>query len=353
MRISRRLAWTILVSAILTAALLRQFNEKTPESAFLPWPVRSLLFFLLVILFLVFLRGWGSRQEFPYAGRRLEAFNLLAMVPLLIALTGEKWFSITFYRPILEAAAMAGIEEAVLGALQEVLAGLGILLVVLALLPLFPRLRPLLREYLSARSLLLGLAGTLTALAGVYVIVGAGLLLLGGENVHLYPRWFGSWAGIRFSGQALIALGEEFYYRGLLQTELIFLLPALGLRRPVMATTTGIGLIALQFALEHVAPGDRTGEISIVIYSMTVALLLGAMLVSLRSLYFCALTHFFLNLFVLGGGLQYTDSYGRPLLDPGIYVTLYMIVVILLIYARYGPERHEINVRRRHMATQN
>src|SRR5262245_36320727 len=121
MRISRRLAWVILVSVILTAALLRHFHESTPQSAFLPWPIRSLLFFLLLILFLLFLKGWGYRQEVPYAGPNLREVNLLSLFPLLIALLGEKWFAITFYSPVMAVASKAGLPDPVQGALLVVL----------------------------------------------------------------------------------------------------------------------------------------------------------------------------------------------------------------------------------------
>ena len=95
MAVSRRLAWAILLAAILTAGLLRQFHAAIPTSPFLPAPIGSLLFFLLVILFLVFAKGWGGRQEIPYAGEGLSRVNFLSMVPLLIALMLEKWVSIT------------------------------------------------------------------------------------------------------------------------------------------------------------------------------------------------------------------------------------------------------------------
>ena len=100
MIVSRRIAWLILLAAIPTAGILRQFHSRIPTSPFLPAPIGSLLFFLVLILFLVFARGWGRRQEIPYAGEGLIRFNFLAMVPLLIALMLEKWVSITLYDPL-------------------------------------------------------------------------------------------------------------------------------------------------------------------------------------------------------------------------------------------------------------
>jgi len=343
MRISRRLAWILLLSAVATAAMLRQFHDRTPESQILPWPIRSLLFFLLVILFLVFLRGWGRRQELPYAGERLEQVNLLSLVPFLIAIVGEKWFSITFYAPVLAAGSRAGLPEPVLNALGVLLAGLGILVVAFALLPLFPRLRPLVREYLSARSLLLAVVGTVGVLGLLYGCMGAGLLAFGDREAFLLPRWYGSWAGIRFSGQALIALGEEIYYHGLLQSELIFLLPALGLRHSIGARIAGVGIIACQFALEHAGGSSAAEAISIFIYTAMVGAFLGTLLLTIRSIWLCALTHFALNLFAVGGGLQFTDAIGAPLFEqPMLYVALYLILLTLLVYSCFGPERQEL-----------
>src|SRR4030095_14649503 len=151
MAISRRLAWTILLAAIVTAGLLRQYHAAIPTSPFLPAPVGSLLFFLIVILFLVFSEGWGGRQEVPYAGEGLSQVNFLALVPLLIALMLEKWVSITIYGPFFNVINGTRARADLHTALSLLESALGLLVVSIALLPLFSRLLPLLRKFLRPR----------------------------------------------------------------------------------------------------------------------------------------------------------------------------------------------------------
>ncbi len=346
MRVSRPAAWFILVGAILLSGLLRHFSGGMWTRPFVPAPVCVFLFLLLVCLFVVIVRGWGRRQEVPYAGEGLSQVNLLAMVPLLIALLGEKWFSATFYIPAVRLGARAGLPSDMLGPFHEFLAGVGILFVSAALLPLFPRLWSLLRDFLSVRALAAGISGTVAALCVLYVAVCVTVLLIGGHDTYLYPRWFGSWAGLRFAGQALLALGEEIYYRGIIQTEIVFLMPALGVGRPATAAAMGVGLAGAQFALEHVSPGAGIAAGAVFLFSMLSAVLLGTLLVSLRSLYLCALAHFALNLFTLGGGIQVTDAAGRPLIASEMYVSLYLVALVLLVYSRFGPERQALARRR-------
>src|SRR5262249_3802674 len=136
MAVSRRLAWAILLAAILTAGLLRQFHSAIPTSPFLPAPIGSLLFFLIVILFLVFAKGWGRRQEIPYAGEGLSQVNFLAMLPLLIALMLEKWVSITIYGPLWGAINGPRLRADLYNVLYLLESAVGLLVVSVALLPL-------------------------------------------------------------------------------------------------------------------------------------------------------------------------------------------------------------------------
>src|SRR4030095_16045787 len=94
LRIPRALAWLLLVMALLTAGLLRQFHDLTPTSPFLNPSIGSLLFASVVFLFLVAIR----ERQIRAASR--DGVRLGSMTPFLLMLLVEKWFSATAYGPL-------------------------------------------------------------------------------------------------------------------------------------------------------------------------------------------------------------------------------------------------------------
>ena len=87
MRVSRPLAWTLILSTLLTAGLLRQFHDQTPRSPYVPPVVGSLLFVCVFFLLLVSAREWRLGAT-PGRGVRLGS-----LTPLLLMLVMEKWLS--------------------------------------------------------------------------------------------------------------------------------------------------------------------------------------------------------------------------------------------------------------------
>lgn len=342
MAVSRRLAWLILLGTILTAGILRQFHERIPSSPFLPWPIRSLLFFLLVILFLVLLRGWGQRQEIPYAGPELTRVNFLAFLPLLIALTLEKWVSITFYAPLFYWLNGSEVSLETFNALYVVEASLGLMVVTLVLAPMFRRLLPMARRYLAPSGLPLAGAGILLALVCLFAGLALLIRLVGFEGARLRWTGFGPVTALILAGQALIALAEELYYRGLLQTELAFLLPSLGVSRERFRQLSAVVLVSIAFALEHlVFAGSLSEDLRRLAFTFGCSLFLGSLLVLTSNLWFNAGCHCVLNMFVLGtdpsyrgAGLQFVDQIGRPVFDPAIYIFLFFIFAFILTYLK-------------------
>jgi membrane protease YdiL (CAAX protease family) len=330
----------IVLGTILTAGILRQFHERIPSSPYLPWPVRSLLFFLVLIFFLAFLRGWKGRQEVPYAGPGLRRVNFLAFLPLLIALTLEKWVSITFYSPVFSWLNGSGGSTERQHALYVIEAGAGLLLVTVFLLPLFRRIWRLLGRYLSLPNLLMAIGGI--ALTVVLLFAGLAVLL----KLSGFPEVRLRWAGLGpimlpiLAGQALIAFSEEIYYRGILQTELGFLLPSLGVTRTRSRTLAAVGLTSVAFSLEHlVFVGTITDDLRRCLFIFGCSIILGALLVLVRNLWYNAGCHFVLNLFVLGtdparygSGLQFVDDLGRPIFDPGVYIFFFFTLAFILTY---------------------
>ena len=341
MTLSRPLTWIILLGTILMAGILRQFHEM-PVSPFLPWPVRSLLFFLVLILFLVFLRGWRGRQEIPYAGQNLRRVNFLAFLPLLIALTLEKWISITFYEPVFDAINGDALEPVKANALYVIESALGLFVVSLALLPLFRRLRPMLGHYLAPRGIILALGMTLAAMAVLFGSLFAFFSLAPDSGVHLRWRGCGPAATVILLSQVLIAFSEEFYYRGLLQSETAFLLPSLGVTHGRSRRLGAVLLISLAFALEHRDfRGTPSDEARKFLFTLSCSAFLGILVMLLDNLWLSTGCHFILNCFMLGstarfrgGGLQFVDLAGRPVLDPSVYIFLFFTLVFILAYVK-------------------
>lgn len=344
MIISRRLAWVILIAAIPTAGLLRQFHSNIPSSPFLPGPIGSLLFFLVLILFLVFVRGWGARQEVPYAGQGLRQFNLLAMIPFLIALMLEKWVSITLYGPLFHRLNASVPNVDTFNALYLLESAVGLLVVSFLLLPLFRRLFSLLKNLMKSKRLPIAALGLFIAVGGVYGGLALLFVLGSGQRVFLIWTGLGRAPELVLVGQALIAFAEELYYRGILQSEAAFLLPAMGLSRERPRQGVAIVLISIAFALEHfVSTGSASVDTRRFVFTFASSLFLGLLLVLMENLWFNAGCHFVLNLFMLGAekgsagrGFQLVDQTGRAIFEPTQYVFLFLIFAFVVAYLRHA-----------------
>ena len=72
MRIPVALAWGILGLAFFTAALLRQFHDRTPASPLAPGLVGSLLFAAIFFLLLVSAREWRRGAVAGSVGRTVR-----------------------------------------------------------------------------------------------------------------------------------------------------------------------------------------------------------------------------------------------------------------------------------------
>jgi len=96
LRIPISLAWIILIGTFGTAALLRQFHDRTPESPMISPVVGSALFAAIFLLLLVSAREW---RKGAVAG---PGVRLGSLTPILLFLLIEKWVSLTLYPRILE-----------------------------------------------------------------------------------------------------------------------------------------------------------------------------------------------------------------------------------------------------------
>ena len=273
-------------------------------------------------------------------------------MPLLIGLMLEKWISITFYGPLFHRINGESMRPLTFEALYVVESAVGLLVVILMLLPLFRRLFPLLRQLFAPSGVLVAALGIGAALACLF----AGLLLLlrlaGAGGIRLEWKGFGD-PVLVLGGQALIAFAEEFYYRGILQSELTFLLPSLGVTGNRARKLVAVVLISMAFALEHLVWADTYSEdFRRVLFTFGCSFFLGVLLALLGNLYLNAACHFVLNVFALGldaatrgGGLQFVDDRGRPFFEPSLYIFLFLALLFVFAYVRIALVSRQASAR--------
>lgn len=320
MRIPVRLAWVLLVSTFFTAGLLRRFHESTPLSPYAPAAVGSLLFALIVFLGLVALRERDAGAV-PGPGIRLGS-----LTPVLLMLLVEKWVSITLYQPAAWLVVPAEADEPTADALFRALAGFG-LLVTCGLVATFSRPSRR-RTWATCRPA--RLAKGLVAAAVVVALAYAVLALIGlSMRAPLALRWGttpGPWGWI-VGGQALRALAEEAYYRGLLLWEMDRIAPRLGARGPAARRWFALLFVGALFGMEHVTlyptPAISAREAA---FASALAVLLGLLVYAGRDLGLVTGVHAWINWLILGAAPRFETMTGEPALPPGSYISVALLL---------------------------
>ena len=123
MRIRPVLAWTILLMAFFTAGLLRQFNDRIPNSPWLPPIVGSALFAAIFLLLLVTAR---ERRRADVMG---PGIHLGTITPLMLMLLIEKWFSLSLYPIVFSWMTPSELDPRFLDVLYRAFAGVSLILV--------------------------------------------------------------------------------------------------------------------------------------------------------------------------------------------------------------------------------
>lgn len=327
MRIPRTLAWVLVGATFLTAGMLRQFHERTPASPYAPPAVGSLLF--AAVIFVLLIWAWETRRgPCPGPGVRLGS-----LAPLLAMLLVEKWISIFLYVPVFgRVVADATAPSPLVDAQYRAFAGGGLLLTC-ALLWSFSR--PAARRTattLSARRLLQAVAATGFAVGATYVALGALPRLLGSPFAWRGPRLdaLGLWIA---SGQTLRAFAEELYYRGLLLQECARLAPRLGASSPAARRWAALLPPSLMFGLEHLVltPGHGPA-LERFVFSASLGLLFGLMVLGCRNLWLPALVHAWINVLLLGAAPVWLDAGARPAPAAGTYVALALAFAFVAVY---------------------
>jgi hypothetical protein len=334
-----------MVLFVFTAGLLRRSHDHIPESPFLHPLVGNLLFAGIFVLLLVASRERAAGAV-PGRGVRLGS-----LTPLLLMLLIEKWFSLGFYEPLFSWIAPKGVSEALNDAHFRAFAGVALLLACLLLAGLstptrrktWRRVRPM-RWPIAAVQVFLIAAGT-------YLILGTLSSALG------YPlelRWptGGTLLWWVLGGQAVIALGEEVYYRGLLYCEVERLAPRMGLRTATAKRWIAVGLTSMLFSMEHV---DLSQDWVTVARQGVFIASLGALFALLAAvsanLHLAAGVHAWINWLLLGAAPHFADVDGNPALPAGTYIgiTLILAFILAFVFRRFRPGR-SARARRSRMA---
>jgi membrane protease YdiL (CAAX protease family) len=134
-------------------------------------------------------------------------------------------------------------------------------------------------------------------------------------------------------GQALIALAEETYYRGLLLGELLRLAPRLGLHAPAARRWVALGLTSLVFGMEHMGPSSGWDDgARQLVFALALGALLGMIVLLTDNLWFAASLHAWINWLLLQATPELTYGSAKAGLPPGASVSLVLIAAFLAAF---------------------
>ncbi len=326
MRIPVWLAWLLLLGSFFTAGLLREFHDETPTSPYVDPIVGSLLFVVCFFLLLVSAREW-RRGAVPGPGVRLGSIT-----PIMLMLLVEKWISLALYEPLFGWLAPLDDPLALLDAKFRAFAGISLLLVCLLVSRFsIPTARKTWRRARPARWPTAA-AQTIAVVAGMYLLLGAMSYLLGGALVLRWPP-LGQLLAWSIGGQAVLALAEELYYRGLLMSEMERLAPRLGAKSPVARRWLALLSTSVLFSLEHIRV-NATGEqvVRQLVFTVSLGLLLGLLVMVSANLHLAAGVHAWINWLLLGAAPFFVDEAGQAALPAGTYIGLTLILAFVLVY---------------------
>lgn len=334
MRIPRALAWLLVLLAMFTAGLLRQFHDLTPASPFLAPAVGSLLFACVLFLVLVAAR---ERQIGAAPG---PGIRLGSLTPLLLMLLVEKWISSSFYQPAFVMAAPANLSNEDADAWFRLLCGLGLLGIVVLLSRFSRPATAWIRVRLLGVKPVVGIATATAAVASAGAFL-AGIGLLIGSSVTVLPPDVEGPLWVVLVGQAAIALAEETYYRGLLLGEILRLTPRLGLSSTPARRWVALGLTSAMFGMEHLglSAGWNEGARQLV-FALALGTLLGLLVLLTDNLWFSAAMHAWINFLLLDAAPRLAYGPARAGLPPGASVSLALIgafVAAFLLQRRRSP----------------
>jgi membrane protease YdiL (CAAX protease family) len=342
LRIPVSLAWIILILTLFTAGVLRQFNDNTPLSPYVPPIVGSLLFAGIVFILLVTAREW-RRGAVPGAGIRLGS-----LTPVVLMLLIEKWIAIALYNPIFYWISNASTLPAYLDAQYRAFVGVGLLMVCALVAPFSrPTLNKTWRRVRPSR-----LPVAIICVTGVvictYLLIGVLAWLMGRDVQIQWPAASPLLLWV-LGGQAVLALAEEIYFRGLLLSEIERLAPRLGARRPIVRRWVALLLTATLFGMEHLMLTPSAADMGRrLFFTVAIGLLFGLLVMVSANLQLAAGIHTWINWLLLGAVPYFTDSAGRSIIPAGLYIGSTLIFAFIAVFIlqelrsrrKVSPVRH-------------
>jgi membrane protease YdiL (CAAX protease family) len=310
----------LLVEAFQDALGLQLAGFRELERRILLDPV-ALALMLLVGLALLRRSRLAIRHRAPG-----EGVPVLELVPLAVAVLGVQFV-------VQHAWTLLGSWTASVP-LHRLGMGGALLVALLALILLVPRFRADLWEYASLQRLRKGLYFTVSVLVVVYgILLWLGVAVAGPKQVHLQvPRVLGVTV-LLVMAQAIIALGEEIFYRGVLQGEVSRLLVRAGMGNPRDRRLVSVGAVSVLFGLEHVGPGmTREVFLATFLYAFAMSVLFGFLFHLTGNLAVCSLAHLFNNLTVLGLGPAVTVPGPMAAFPEAVYLTSFLAVTFVFLF---------------------
>ncbi len=326
MRVPVAVAWLLLTLTFFTAGLLRQFHDRTPEAPHASPIVGSLLFAIIFVLLLVSAREW-RRGAVAGPGVRLGS-----LTPILLMLLVEKWFSLILYPTLFFRWTADRVGSAALDAQYRGFAGATLVLVCVLLGALsrparystWRRVRPSCWPRAALASLAV-VGGCYLLLGGLNAALEGGLRLRLPRSDRLLP-WI-------LAGQAVLALGEELYFRGLLLAEVQRLGPRLGLGSAAARRWLALLSTAALFGLEHLTLGPPwEASLRELVFTLSLGVLFGLLVLVSANLVFTAAVHCWINWLLLGAAPHFVDAEGRPGLPSGTYIGLTLVLAFVLAF---------------------
>ncbi len=321
---------------LLTAGILRQFHDRTPGSPFVSGTVGSLLFAAVFFLLLVSAREW---QIGAIGGKGGKGIRLGSLTPLLLILLVEKWASLTLYDPIFYSLAPRIASQAEFDAWYKALAGV-LMILLCVLLGAFSRPAGSRTWSYSRPSRFPSAAVAIFAVvASTYGLLWILSIALGGQMRLSWPPLTPVLIWI-LVGQAVLAFGEELYYRGLVLNELRRLSPRLGIRRPGLRRWFALVAMATLFSMEHIAPGlPRQEVLRQLVFAFALGLLFGLIVIVTHNLHYAAGVHAWINWQLLGAAPGLVNENGTAALPPGAYIGVGLILAFIaaMALARLTP----------------
>lgn len=325
---------TVAVSAVLGILLGGALLDALGIAFFPATPVAGPLL-VIAILALLQVRS-REGMTIPRPGSSLRDGHLRPgdLLVLAVAVPGSG-VALELARPLLVRWTFReGVEQSLAAPLFRLGMGGALLATVAGLLLLVPRFRRKLRGVATGRRLRSGLFFTVAVVLVVYgVLLGVGQAVAGPGAVGFRMPLFVPASLALLLAQIAIAVGEEMFYRGLLQGEVTRLLGRAGIRRPRERKLLALVGVSALFALHHVSPSMPAGLLlSVLLYSFAMSLLFGFLFDLTRNLAVCSLAHLFNNLMVLRLAPSLTAPGAEDAFGDGVYIAAFLLVAFSFLF---------------------